>query len=72
MELEGLTITPVHFQGNFWVTVFNLAFTFVAMFHLAYLGIMFGGDDIEAQQEVTQVCSLGMNSQFVSDIATVA
>ena len=40
------------FQGNFWVTAANLGFSFLSMFHLAYLGIMFGGDT-EVQEKVT-------------------
>lgn len=39
------------FQGNFWVIAVNLAFSFLSVFHLAYLGIMFGGDT-EAQEKV--------------------
>ncbi|KAM7437527.1 hypothetical protein ABFA07_012889 [Porites harrisoni] len=34
----------VYKEGNFWVTAANLGFSFLSMFHLAYLGIMFGGD----------------------------
>ena len=33
------------------MTAVNLGFTFVSVFHLAYLGIMFGGDT-EAQEQV--------------------
>ena len=38
------------FQTNFWVTVANLGFSFVAVFHLAYLGIMFGSDSGEQER----------------------
>lgn len=36
-------------ESNFWVMAVNLAFGFLAVFHLAYLGIMFG--DTEAQEK---------------------
>lgn len=44
--------TLIFFQGNFWVMAANLGFSFLSMFHLAYLGIMFGGDT-EVQEKVT-------------------
>ncbi|KAK2563139.1 Protein-serine O-palmitoleoyltransferase porcupine, partial [Acropora cervicornis] len=31
-------------EANFWIIATNLGFSFLSMFHLAYLGIMFGGD----------------------------
>ncbi|XP_068718804.1 protein-serine O-palmitoleoyltransferase porcupine-like [Montipora capricornis] len=31
-------------ETNFWVIATNLGFSFLSIFHLAYLGIMFGGD----------------------------
>lgn len=31
-------------EANFWVIAANLGFSFLSVFHLAYLGIMFGGD----------------------------
>lgn len=34
----------VYKDGNFWVIAANLGLSFLAVFHLAYLGIMFGGD----------------------------
>jgi len=34
----------VHNEGNFWVIATNLGFSFLSVFHLAYLGIMFSGD----------------------------
>lgn len=34
----------VYKEGNFWVIAANLGLSFLAVFHLAYLGIMFGGD----------------------------
>ena len=46
MQYYGMTsnvFCPL-FQGNFWVIAVNLGFSFLAVFHLAYLGIMFGGD----------------------------
>ncbi|XP_020911773.2 protein-serine O-palmitoleoyltransferase porcupine [Exaiptasia diaphana] len=36
--------------GQFWVIAVNLAFSFLSVFHLAYLGIMFGGDASEQEQ----------------------
>lgn len=41
----------IFFQGNFWVIAANLGLSFLAVFHLAYLGIMFGGDS-EIQEKV--------------------
>jgi len=38
------------FQANFWVIAANLGFSFLAVFHLAYLGIMFGSDSGEQEQ----------------------
>lgn len=38
------------FQANFWVLAANLGFSFLAVFHLAYLGIMFGSDSGEQER----------------------
>ena len=38
------------FQANFWVIAANLGFSFLAVFHLAYLGIMFGSDSGEQER----------------------
>ncbi|XP_031561712.1 protein-serine O-palmitoleoyltransferase porcupine-like [Actinia tenebrosa] len=39
-----------HKEGQFWVLATNLSFGFLSVFHLAYLGIMFGGDASEQTQ----------------------
>ncbi|KAK3701727.1 hypothetical protein QZH41_018889 [Actinostola sp. cb2023] len=39
-----------HKEGQFWVIATNLAFGFLSVFHLAYLGIMFGGDAADQER----------------------
>ena len=48
----------VIFQANFWIIATNLGFSFLSMFHLAYLGIMFGGDT-ELQERVRKYIFIG-------------
>ena len=36
-----------HRSGLWWVWLINLGFTLLNMFHLAYLGLMFGGSEDE-------------------------
>ena len=48
---ELYTVIHGYTQGNFWVIAANLGLSFLAVFHLAYLGIMFGGDS-EIQEKV--------------------
>lgn len=43
-------ILSFFFQTNFWVIAANLGFSFLAVFHLAYLGIMFGSDSGEQER----------------------
>lgn len=40
----------VYGETNFWVVAANLGFSFLAVFHLAYLGIMFGSDSGEQER----------------------
>lgn len=40
----------VYGETNFWVIAANLGFSFLAVFHLAYLGIMFGSDSEEQER----------------------
>ena len=42
-------------QRVWWVAVANAGFTLLAMFHLAYLGLMFGGQSEKESALGTQV-----------------
>ena len=42
-------------QHVWWVAVMNVGFTLLAMFHLAYLGLMFGGQADAESDHGTQV-----------------
>lgn len=48
--IQSYSFEQFFFQANFWVIAANLGFSFLAVFHLAYLGIMFGSDSGEQER----------------------
>jgi len=47
---------PLHLQTVLWVSLLNVGFSLLAVFHLAYLGLMFGG---QSEEEATLELQVG-------------
>ena len=47
---------PLHRQTVLWVSLLNVGFSVLAIFHLAYLGLMFGG---RSEEEATLELQVG-------------
>ena len=57
-KLDADLVLHLVLQNVFWVSAINTGFIFLAMFHLAYLGLMFGVQDTDDQTLAAEVCPL--------------
>ena len=50
-----------YFKDAWWVGVINIGFTLLNMFHLAYLGVMFGGSTEEQSELEVKVSYISIS-----------